>query len=37
LLWTLRCRVREQLIDYLRREFPESLPRFRAQLDREIK
>jgi len=35
LLWTLRCRVREQLIDYLRREFPESLPRFRARLDRE--
>ena len=37
LLWTLRCRVREQLIDYIRRVFPESLPRFRAQLDREFK
>jgi small-conductance mechanosensitive channel len=35
LLWTLRCQVREKLIDYIRREFPESLPRFRAQLDRE--
>jgi small-conductance mechanosensitive channel len=35
LLWTLRCHVREQLIDYVRREFPESLPRFRARLDRE--
>jgi small-conductance mechanosensitive channel len=34
LLWTLRCRVREQLIDFIRREFPESLPRFRAELDR---
>lgn len=34
LLWALRCRVREQLIDFIRREFPESLPRFRAELDR---
>jgi small-conductance mechanosensitive channel len=34
-MWTLRCRVREKMIDYIRREFPESLPRFRAQLDRE--
>jgi small-conductance mechanosensitive channel len=33
-LWTLRCQVRERLIDYIRREFPESLPRFRAELDR---
>jgi small-conductance mechanosensitive channel len=33
-LWTLRCEVREKLIDYIRREFPESLPRFRAQLDK---
>jgi hypothetical protein len=32
-LWTLRCEVREKLIDYVRREFTESLPRFRAQLD----
>jgi small-conductance mechanosensitive channel len=31
-LWTLRCRVREKLIDFIRREFPESLPRFRAEL-----
>jgi small-conductance mechanosensitive channel len=36
LLWTLRCRVREQLIDFIRRDFPESLPRFRAQLDKEV-
>jgi small-conductance mechanosensitive channel len=32
-LWNLRCQVREQLIGYIRTEFPESLPRFRAQLD----
>jgi len=32
-LWNLRCQVREQLIDYIRTEFPESLPRFRAHLD----
>jgi small-conductance mechanosensitive channel len=35
LLWTLRCAVRERLIDFVRREYPESLPRFRARLDRE--
>ncbi len=34
-LWNLRCQVREQLIDYIQRDFPESLPRFRAQLDSE--
>jgi hypothetical protein len=27
--------VREKLIDYIRTEFPESLPRFRAQMDSE--
>jgi len=30
--WDLRCYVREKLIDYLQREFPESLPRVRADL-----
>ncbi|MEE9308584.1 MAG: mechanosensitive ion channel domain-containing protein [Spirochaetia bacterium] len=30
-LWNLRCEVREKLIDYIQREFPESLPRFRAE------
>jgi len=30
--WDLRCYVREKLIDYLRREFPHSLPRVRADL-----
>jgi small-conductance mechanosensitive channel len=32
LLWSLRCRVREKLIDFIQREFPDSLPRFRAEL-----
>jgi small-conductance mechanosensitive channel len=32
--WDLRCRVREALIDYLQREYPDSLPRLRAELDR---
>lgn len=30
----LRCHVREKLIDYLQRNWPGSLPRVRAQLDR---
>jgi small-conductance mechanosensitive channel len=30
-LWNLRCRAREKLIDFIQREFPESLPRFRAE------
>lgn len=33
-LWDLRCRVREALIDYLQREYPEGLPRLRAEIDR---
>lgn len=31
--WTLRCAVRERLIDYLQREHPESLPRSRATIE----
>jgi small-conductance mechanosensitive channel len=31
-LWNLRCEVRERLIEYLQREFPESLARLRADL-----
>lgn len=27
--WHLRCRVREELIAYIQREFPDCLPRFR--------
>lgn len=30
--WDLRCRVREGLIDYIQREFPEYLPRTRAEI-----
>jgi small-conductance mechanosensitive channel len=29
--WDLRCLVREGLIDYLRKNHPESLPRFRGE------
>ena len=31
-LWDLRCEVRERLIDYLQREFPNSLARVRADV-----
>jgi small-conductance mechanosensitive channel len=31
--WDLRCEVREKLVEYLRREHPESLPRIRAELE----
>jgi small-conductance mechanosensitive channel len=30
--WDLRCRVREALIDYMQREFPEYLPLNRAEI-----
>lgn len=30
--WDLRCRVRESLIAYLQREWPQYLPRLRAEL-----
>ena len=30
--WDLRCLVREKLIEFLQREYPESLPRTRAEL-----
>jgi small-conductance mechanosensitive channel len=32
--WTLRCEVREKLIDFIKREYPESLPKVRAELHR---
>lgn len=31
--WDLRCLVREKLIDFLQREYPQSLPVLRAQLN----
>jgi small-conductance mechanosensitive channel len=34
LAWDLRCEVREKLIAFIRRNYPESLPRLRASLDR---
>jgi len=33
--WDLRCFVREAMLDFLQREHPESLPRVRAELDRQ--
>lgn len=30
--WSLRCEVREKLLDYLRREHPGGLPRIRAEV-----
>jgi small-conductance mechanosensitive channel len=32
-VWNLRCLVRERLIEFVRREYPQSLPRLRAELD----
>ncbi len=32
--WDLRCHVREELIKFIRDEYPGSLPRLRAELDR---
>jgi small-conductance mechanosensitive channel len=32
--WDLRCRVREALVDFMQREYPGSLPRTRAEIDR---
>ena len=29
--WDLRCRVREALIDYIQRDYPEYLPRIRTE------
>jgi small-conductance mechanosensitive channel len=30
--WDLRCLVREKLIEFLQRNYPDSLPRYRAEL-----
>jgi small-conductance mechanosensitive channel len=32
--WDLRCEVREQLLDFLQRNYPESLPRLRTEVER---
>lgn len=31
--WNLRCEVREKLITFIQQNFPESLPKFRAELE----
>nr|WP_315431624.1 mechanosensitive ion channel domain-containing protein [uncultured Albidiferax sp.] len=33
LLWRLRCDVREGLVDFMQRHYPQHLPRMRAELD----
>ena len=33
LAWDLRCEVREKLIHFLQRNYPESLPRVRASVE----
>jgi small-conductance mechanosensitive channel len=33
--WDLRCAVREQLVEFIRREYPDTLPRLRAELERQ--
>ncbi len=35
--WDLRCFIRERLIDFIRREYPQSLPRFRGEMAMEEK
>jgi small-conductance mechanosensitive channel len=30
--WDLRCEIREKLIGFLQKEYPQSLPRFRAEM-----
>lgn len=32
-LWDLRCEVRERLVDFVQKNFPEALPRLRTRLD----
>ena len=32
--WSLRCEVREKLVEYLQQQFPDALPRIRAELDK---
>lgn len=32
--WDLRCKLREGLVDFVQREYPQFLPRLRTELDR---
>lgn len=34
LAWGLRCEVREKLVDFIAKNYPDSLPRVRASLDK---
>ena len=34
--WNLRCEVREKLIDFFQREFPDNLPKARIEMENEI-
>ncbi|SMG22072.1 mechanosensitive ion channel family protein [Paraburkholderia susongensis] len=36
LAWDLRCRVREGLLDFIQRHYPEYLPRARAEVSAEL-
>lgn len=35
--WDLRCKVREALVDFMQREYPQHLPLMRAELGAELK
>jgi len=30
--WALRCEVREKLIEFIKKKYPQALPRLRAEL-----
>ena len=30
--WNLRCRVREKLIEFIQKNYPEGLPKVRAEI-----
>ncbi len=32
--WTLRCQVREKLVDFIAKKYPQSLPRLRGELEK---
>ena len=34
--WNLRCLVRERLIEFIQKRFPESLPRVRVEMDKTV-
>ncbi len=35
-MWELRCQVREQLIDFIRKNYPDALPKLRAELEQPL-